>query len=102
MPGTNRVAVTLAVAAVAVVVSVTTTLGQLPIPVQGGRGVDAPAQPGQPGVRGQGQRGQRGQPAAAHDPPPVVSPIASVSPEITGPGKFYETLMALKPGDDLA
>ena len=33
---------------------------------------------------------------------PVVSPLATVSAEITGPGKFYETLMELKPTDDLA
>jgi len=67
-------------------------LGQLPIPVQGQRG----------GGQGQGQRGQRaGQPAASAAPQ-VVAPIATVSAEITGPGKFYETLMELKPSDDLA
>ena len=31
-----------------------------------------------------------------------MSPVATATPEITGPGKFYETLMELKPGDDLA
>src|ERR1051325_6354795 len=53
---------------------------------------------------GGGQRGQRGGQAAAAAAPvtPTVSPIASVSAEITGPGKFYETLMELKPTDDLA
>src|SRR6185436_18410405 len=56
-------------------------------------------QPGQPGQRG-GGRGS--QPAPAPDPPPVVSAIATASPEVTGPGKFFETLMELKPGDDLA
>src|SRR5262245_5936923 len=76
------------------VISVMTVLGQLPIPVQG----QQPAQQqGQPG-----QRGQRGQQTQAPDPPPVVSPLATASPEVTGPGKFYETLMELKPGDDLA
>ena len=75
-----------------------TVLAQLPIPVQGQRG----------GGQGQGQQGQRGQrgggapAAAAPAAPPVVSPIATVSAEITGPGKFYETLMELKPTDDLA
>jgi len=72
----------------------TTILGQLPIPVQGQRGG------GQGQETPQGQRGQRGQapaPAAA----PVVSPIARISSEITGPGKFYETLMELKPADNL-
>jgi hypothetical protein len=66
-----------------------TLLAQLPIPVQGAQG-----------QRGGG--GQRGAPAAAAPAPtPVVSPIASVSAEITGPGRFYETLMELKPADDL-
>jgi hypothetical protein len=67
---------------------------QLPIPVQG-RADQPPA--GRGGGRGRGQ-----EPPQAPDPPPVVSAIASGTPEITGPGKFYETLMTLKPGDDLA
>jgi hypothetical protein len=71
--------------------------GQLPIPVQGQRGGGGQ---GQQAV--QGQRGQRGGQAAAPAATPVVSPIATVSSEITGPGKFYETLMELKPTDDLA
>src|SRR4029453_6522658 len=72
-----------------------TILAQLPIPVQGQRGG------GQGQQAPQGQRGQRGGQAAAPAAPPVVSPIATVSPEITGPGKFFETLMELKPTDDL-
>src|SRR6187455_1015053 len=72
------------------------TFAQLPIPVQGQRG----------GAQGQqapqGQRGQRGAQPATPAATPVVSPIAMVSQEITGPGKFYETLMELKPADDLA
>src|SRR5438552_1647533 len=94
MPRTTRKIVTWSLAAVAVVLSVITVLGQLPIPVQGQRGAQAPQ-----GQRGQGQRGQ---PAQPQDPPPVVSPVAAASPEVTAPGKFYETLMELKPGDDLA
>jgi hypothetical protein len=78
----------LAVAALSAI----TTLGQLPIPVQGQRG----------GQAQQGQRGQRGQQVQPQDPPPVVSAIATAMAEVTGPGKFYETLMELKPGDDLA
>jgi hypothetical protein len=77
-------------------------LGQLPIPVQGqrgGQGQPPPQAPGQPGQRG-GGRGQP--PAPVADPPPVVSAVATATPEITGPGKFFETLMELKPGDDLA
>src|SRR2546425_5389693 len=103
MPGTNRLTLTIVIAAAAALVSVKTTLGQLPIPVPGQRGAEVPpAQPGQQGQRGQGGRGQQGQQAQPQDRPPVVSPIATVSAEITGPGKFYETLMELKPGDDLA
>jgi alpha/beta hydrolase family protein len=65
---------------------------QLPIPVQG-----------QPQGQGQGRGRGRGQePAQVPDPPPVVSPIATATPEISGPGEFYETLMTLRPGDDLA
>jgi hypothetical protein len=80
-----------------------TLSGQLPIPVQGARGGQAAGQPPQgqgrpPTPPGAGGRGQ----ATAPDPPPVVSPIASASAEVTGPGQFYETLMALKAGDDLA
>src|SRR5947207_443284 len=79
-------------------ITVMTVLGQLPIPTQGQRGGQQGQQNGAQGQRGQG----RGQQAAPQDPPPVVSPIATASQEITGPGKFYETLMELKPGDDLA
>src|SRR5262245_17641347 len=96
---TTRRALTVAIVAAAVSASVRTTLGQLPIPVQGQRGSEAPAQPGQQGQRGRGQRGQQVQ---VPDPPPIVSPVAAASPEITGPGKFFETLMELKPGDDVA
>ena len=90
---TFRSRCTAAIAFVAVTtISAVTVLGQLPIPVQG-----QPPQAPQPGQRGRGQ-----QPAPVPDPPPVVSPIATASPEVTGPGKFFETLMELKPGDDLA
>ena len=74
----------------------TTILGQLPIPVQGQRGG------GQGQQTPQGQRGQRGGQAPAPAAPAVVSPLARISSEITGPGKFYETLMELKPTDNLA
>jgi len=73
----------------------TASLAQLPIPVQGQRG-------GGGGQGQQGQRGQRGAQPASPPAPQVVSPIATVSAEVTGPGKFYETLMELKPTDDLA
>ena len=71
-------------------------LGQLPIPVQGQRGG------GQGQQAPQGQRGQRGGQPTAPAVNPVVSPLATISSEIAGPGKFFETLMELKPTDDLA
>ena len=90
----NRWTAATAIVAAIVTANVIAVPGQLPIPVQG-----QPGQPGQPGQQGRG-RGQ--QPAPAPDPPPAVSAVAMASPEVIGPGKFYETLMELKPGDDLA
>src|ERR1051326_1022791 len=91
---------TLVFAASLAVAGAATLFAQSPIPVQGQRG-QAPA-PGQGQGPGRGGRGGRGGDVYAPDPPPVVSPLATATPEITGPGKFYETLMELKPGDDLA
>jgi len=98
---THRWTAATASAVIVLAVGAITVFAQLPIPVQGQRGGQTPPapQPGQPGQRG-GGRGS--QPAPAPDPPPVVSAIATASPEVTGPGKFFETLMELKPGDDLA
>jgi hypothetical protein len=73
-------------------------LGQLPIPVQGQRGAQGPGSAGTAGAARAGGDSNR----RSLDPPPVVSAVATASTEITGPGKFYETLMELKPGDDLA
>jgi hypothetical protein len=88
---------TLFFAAAVVVAGAVTIAAQLPIPTRGGQ----PLAPGQQGQgRGRGGRGGEGTPAP--DPPPVVSSLATATAEITGPGKFYETLMELKPGDDLA
>jgi hypothetical protein len=87
---------TLAFAASLAVAGAATLFAQLPIPVQG----QTPQIPGQ--GQGRGGRGRGGEAQQAPDPPPVVSAIAAATPEITGPGKFYETLMELKPGDDLA
>src|SRR4029077_14620987 len=84
------------VAFAAVLMTATVTLlGQLPIPT---RGAAPPARGQGPG---RGGRGGRGQDVQAPDPPPVVSAIATATPEVTGPGQFYETLMELKAGDDL-
>ena len=87
----SRRMLTAALVTAAIAVGGITVLGQLPIPVQGQTGQQA----------GQG-RGRGQQSDAPPDPPPVVSAIASASSEVTGPGKFFETLMELKPGDDLA
>src|SRR5215813_2633751 len=87
-----------AVGGVMLLAGAITLTAQLPIPVQGQRGQPAaPQAPGQGRGRGRGQ-----EPAQVPDPPPVVSAIAAATAEITGPGRFYETLMELKPGDDLA
>jgi hypothetical protein len=91
-----RIRWTFALTSAALAASVT-VLAQLPIPTRG----QQPAAPGQ-GQQGRGGRGGRGEAPQAPDPAPVVSPLATATPEITGPGKFYDTLMELKPGDDLA
>lgn len=83
--------------AVVVVAGAVSISGQLPIPVQG-----QPAAPGQGQGQGRGRGGRGGEAPQAPDPPPVVSALATATPEVTGPGKFYETLMELKPDDDLA
>ena len=84
----------LLLAAIVAAIGVITLFAQLPIPAPG-------QNDGQRGQRG-GQRG--GAPATPATPPRpmVVAPLATVSPEVTGPGKFFETLMTLKPTDDLA
>ena len=94
MTRTNRRSVTVVLIASALTIGAISVMAQLPIPTQGQPAGQAPG-----GQRG-GGRGQ--QPAPAPDPPPVISPIAIASAEVAGPGKFYETLMELKPGDDLA
>src|SRR5688500_4874728 len=104
MRTSNRLVLRITLAVAAAALSVITVLGQLPIPVQGQQGQRGGQ--GQQGQQGQGRGGQRGGAGQAAAPAPpvqqVVSPIATVSAEITGPGKFYETLMELKPTDDLA
>ena len=87
----------LALAAVLVTFGVMTVLGQLPIPVPGQNN-------GQRGGAPPAQGGRGGQPAAPAAPSAsmVVAPLATASSEVTGPGKFFETLMELKPADDVA
>ena len=87
-------------ALVTVIVALCTTvlMSQSPIPTQGGRGQGA--------ARGQGEGG-RGREGGAPQPSslpstPVVTALPTISAEITGPGRMFESLMALPPGDDLA
>jgi hypothetical protein len=97
----------IALAAFIAAVSLMTVLGQLPIPVpgqnnpQGGQNGRGGGQGQRGGGGQQGRGGQRGAPAAPAAPM-VVAPLATATSEITGPGKFYETLMELKPTDNLA
>ncbi|HEY3044800.1 MAG TPA: alpha/beta hydrolase domain-containing protein [Vicinamibacterales bacterium] len=48
--------------------------------------------------------GQRGGPPQPSNLPanPVAAPIPTISTEIMGPGPMFESLMELKPGDDMA
>ena len=99
---TNRWIVVIASVAIVMAGGAITVFGQLPIPVQGQRG-------GQTRPRRR-SRGNQGSAVAAGDSSRhrrrirrrSCPPIATASPEVTGPGKFFETLMELKPGDDLA
>ena len=58
------------------------------------------------GGRGQGRQGGQGRGGAT--PPsnlpamPMAITLPSISPEVTGPGAMFESLMALAPGDDMA
>jgi hypothetical protein len=88
--------------AVVVLASALALTAQSAIPTQGGRG-----QGGQGRQGGQGQQGGQGRgggaPQTANLPaaPTAVTP-PSISPAVTGPGAMFESLMALKPGDDMA
>ena len=85
-------------AACAVALGAIALSGQTAIPTQGERGGQ-----GQQG-RGQGQGRRGGAPPDASNLPtsPVASPVAAISAEVTGPGKMFESLMELAPGDDMA
>jgi hypothetical protein len=78
------------VAAVAALLAMTaaTLAGQVAIPVQGGRGAG-------------GAQGGRGAPPSNLPASPVVTPIPTVSAEITGPGPVFESLMKIRSGVDL-
>jgi len=72
----------------------TTLLAQAPPPMQEQRGQAAEVRASQGRI---GQQAQEDLPAA-----PVVSPVASISAEITGPGTMFPALFSLPAGDDFA
>jgi hypothetical protein len=80
---------------VALTLAITTLAAQSAIPTQGGRG--GQGRQGGPGGRGGGAPQPSRLPAD-----PIAVTIPAVTAEITGPGQPFESLMALKPGDDLA
>ena len=57
---------------------------------------------GRPARAGQGRRGGGPGPEINLPPTPVAAPLPTISAEITGPGPIFESLMELKPGDDMA
>ena len=75
--------------------SVSVLAAQSAIPTQGGRG-------GQGRQGGQGGRGGAAPQASNLPATPVAVTLPAVSAEVTGPGKPFESLMELKPGDDMA
>src|SRR5262245_61318953 len=89
--GMHRVVVVFAVA----IVSVSTLAAQTAIPTREGRG-------GQLGQGGQGRRGGGPAPEINLPSAPLATPLPTISAEIPGPGPIFESLMELKPGDDMA
>ncbi len=75
--------------------SLITLSAQTAIPTREGRG-------GQAGQAGQGRRGGGPGPELNLPAAPVAAPLPTISAEITGPGPIFESLMELKPGDDMA
>jgi hypothetical protein len=67
---------------------------QSAIPTQGGRGAG----------RGQGPGARGGGPPQPSNLPdkPTVTPLPTISAEVTGPGPMFESLMQLPAGDDMA
>ena len=100
MPAVRRWTFRAALAVVVASIAVISITAQSAIPTQGGRGAGE-------GGRGEGGRGRGGRGATAAQPSnlpaaPTVAPLPTISPEITGPGAIFESLMALPPGDDMA
>jgi hypothetical protein len=81
-----------------VAVGIVALSAQTPIPTQGGRG-----QGGGQGAGRQGGGRAGGAPQPSNLPAaPTAAPLATVSAEVSGPGQMFESLMELKPGDDMA
>jgi hypothetical protein len=81
-----------AVVAAACAVAVTTLVAQAPLPLRG----QAPQGQGQPQGRGGAPPQPSNLPAS-----PTASPVASISAEVTGPGKMFSSLMPLREGTDV-
>ena len=94
--GTRKVMRHVVLAFIAIVVSLAALSAQTAIPTREGRG----GQPGQGG--GQGRRGGGPGPEINLPATPVAAPLPTISAEIIGPGPIFESLMELKPGDDMA
>ncbi len=91
MRNLNRWAYRLTLATVILAVGTTTVWGQSAIPTRGGND----------GIERQGFQGRGG--TEAEEPfEQVVSALATISGEITGPGTMFESLMELPPTDDMA
>jgi hypothetical protein len=91
----NRSTMMSALTAVAIALGMLTLSAQTAIPTRGG---------GAGQGRGGGAQGGRGGAQAPSNLPaaPVAAPIPTISAEVTGPGKIFESLMELPPGDDMA
>ncbi len=90
-------------AALAIATSIVALSAQTAIPTQGGRGGQGRGAggPGAAGGGDQGRGGRGGAPPLNLPAEKVVTPIPTVSAEITGPGKPFESLMELPPTDDM-
>ncbi|OFV91728.1 MAG: hypothetical protein A3G76_14500 [Acidobacteria bacterium RIFCSPLOWO2_12_FULL_65_11] len=75
---------------IVVLASVMTLAAQAPVPLRGQRGQEP----------GRGQQGQA--PAPVLPSSPVTAPVATISPEVRGPGAMFPALMSLPERDDLA
>ena len=94
----SRSSLSAALVAAVVALSAIALAAQSAIPTQGGRGQGGQ---GRQGGGGQGRGGGAPQPSNL-PAEPVAAPLPSITAEVTGPGPMFESLMALKPGDDMA